>query len=162
VQELLLELAEGLPRRALVPGERLIVDGDLADVLYVLLDGGLRVEKAGVAITTVAEPGACIGEMSILLDVPATSDVAAVQPSVVAVVDDARRRVDDDPGLALALARLLASRLHVMTTYLADLKHQYADHEGGLGMVDTVLTSLMRAPGARPRLASERDPDPEY
>jgi hypothetical protein len=49
-----------------------------------------------------------------------------------------------------------------MTTYLADLKKQYADHEGGLGMVDVVLGSLMRGPGERSELRSERDPDPEY
>ena len=49
-----------------------------------------------------------------------------------------------------------------MTTYLADLKHQYADHEGGLGMVDVVLGSLMRSPGPRTELGSERDPEPEY
>jgi hypothetical protein len=62
----------------------------------------------------------------------------------------------------LALARLLARRLHAMTTYLADLKQQYGDHEGGLGMVDTVLGSLMRHSGARSQLGSDRDPDPEY
>ena len=49
-----------------------------------------------------------------------------------------------------------------MTTYLADLKQQYADHEGGLGMVDVVLGSLMRTPATRSELGSERDPEPEY
>ncbi|MCU1429008.1 MAG: cyclic nucleotide binding protein [Actinomycetia bacterium] len=158
----LLALAEGLPRRTLAPGEQLVGDGDIADVLYVLLEGALRIEKAGVAITTVAEPGACIGEMSLLLDIPATTDVVALEASVVAVADDARRRIDEDQVLSLALARMLASRLHLMTTYLADLKNQYAEHEGGLGMVDKVLGSLMRSPTTRTRLASERDPHPEY
>ena len=157
----LLTLADGLPRRALAPGERLIADGDVADVLYVLLEGALRIEKGGVAITTLAGPGVCIGEMSLLLDVPATTDVVAVEASVVAVADDARRRIDADPTLSLALARMLASRLHLMTTYLADLQQQYAGHEGGLGMVETVLGSLMQGPAARPRLASARDPHPE-
>ena len=50
-----------------------------------------------------------------------------------------------------------------MTTYLADIKQQYADHEGGLGMVDVVLGSLMRRLGRRAASsAPERDPDPEY
>jgi hypothetical protein len=49
-----------------------------------------------------------------------------------------------------------------MTTYLADLKTQYADHEGGLGMVDVVLGSLLQASGPRSELRSARDPDPEY
>jgi CRP-like cAMP-binding protein len=160
--EELIELASGLPTRALVPGEHLITDGTDEDVLYVLLDGALRVEKRGVPITTIGDAGACIGEMSLLLERPATTDVVAIEPTVVAVASDARRRVHEDPTLALLLARMLASRLHVMTTYLADLKQQYAEHEGGLGMVDTVLGSLMRTGSARRTLSSARDPHPEY
>jgi hypothetical protein len=57
---------------------------------------------------------------------------------------------------------MLATRVQHMTTYLADLQQQYADHEGGLGMVDTVLGALMHRTGARSELGSERDPDPEY
>jgi hypothetical protein len=41
----------------------------------------LRVEKAGQLIATLTEPGACIGEMSLLLGVPATADVVASKPS---------------------------------------------------------------------------------
>jgi hypothetical protein len=49
-----------------------------------------------------------------------------------------------------------------MTTYLVDLQRQYADHEGGLGMIDVVLASLAHRGGARSELGSERDPQPEY
>jgi CRP-like cAMP-binding protein len=128
----------------------------------VLLDGSLRIEKAGAAIATVNEPGACVGEMSLLLGVPATADVVAGVGSLVAVIDDAHTMLEDEGGLTLAMARLLAGRLQVMTTYLADLKNQYADHEGGLGMVDVVLGTLMRSSGPRSELRSARDPDPEY
>jgi CRP-like cAMP-binding protein len=158
----LLVLARGLPRRVVDAGEVVLADGAATDALYVLLEGTLRVEKGGVAIATVAEPGTCVGEMSLLLDVPVTADVVAVERSVLAVIDDAPARLDAGPELPLALARLLAARLQVMTSYLADLKHQYADHEGGLGMVDVVLGTLLRGPGVRSRLHSERDPEPEY
>ena len=48
-----------------------------------------------------------------------------------------------------------------MTTYLADIKQQYADHEGGLGMVDVVLGSLMRGSGtAQPRSVRSAIPEP--
>jgi CRP-like cAMP-binding protein len=158
----LLSLANGFPRRSLEPGDALIVDGESVAALFVLLEGALRVEKAGVAIATVTEPGACVGEMSLLLDVAATADVVASETSVLAVIGDARSMLEEEARLPLALARLLATRLQVMTSYLVDLKQQYADHEGGLGMVDVVLGSLMRSPGARSELGSERDPDPEY
>ena len=81
---------------------------------------------------------------------------------MLAVIDDAPTMLETEATLPLALARLLAERLQVMTTYLVDIKEQYADHEGGLGMVDVVLGSLMRGAGARSELGSERDPEPEY
>jgi CRP-like cAMP-binding protein len=158
----LLSIADDYPRRRLEPREVLIVDGEPVRALFVLLDGNLRIEKSGGLIATVAERGACVGEMSLLLGIPATADVVAGERSVLAVIDDADTMLGGGSGLPLALARLLARRLQVMTTYLADIKQQYADHEGGLGMVDVVLGSLMRSTGPRTTLGSERDPDPEY
>ena len=158
----LLDLADGLPRRTLSPGEGLITEGDAGGTLYILLDGGLRVEKRGTPVTAITEPGVCVGEVSLLLDVPATADVVAAEPSTVAVVADGRRALREHPDLGRTLAELLALRVQRMTTYLADLQRQYADHEGGLGMVDTVLGSLMHHAGTRSQLGSERDPEPEY
>jgi CRP/FNR family transcriptional regulator, cyclic AMP receptor protein len=158
----LLTLAQGFPRRSVEAGEQLIVDGAARRGLFVLLDGALRIEKAGVRIATVTEPGACVGEMSLLLGVAATADVIASAPSTLAVIEGAESMLEEPNGLALALATLLARKLQVMTTYLVDIKQQYADHEGGLGMVDVVLDSLMRSGGKRTELGSDRDPDPEF
>jgi len=160
--EELLTLAQGFPQRSVAPGDVVVADGESVGALYVLLEGGLRVEKAGQLIATVTEPGACVGEMSLLLGIPATADVVASEQSLLAVIENAHTMLEQEAGLPLALARLLAARLHVMTTYLADIKQQYGDHEGGLGMVDVVLGSLMRSSGSRSELGSERDPDPEY
>jgi CRP/FNR family cyclic AMP-dependent transcriptional regulator len=157
-----LDLAETLPRRGLTTGEILLTEGDTRGALFILLNGALRIEKQGTPIAAIVESGACVGELSLLLDVPATADVVASEVSIVAVVDDARQMLAEHPHLALALAQLLAARVQHMTTYLADLQQQYADHEGGLGMVDVVLASLMHKPGVRSELASERDPYPEY
>jgi CRP-like cAMP-binding protein len=159
--EELLALSTGHAQRSVEPGESLIVDGEPSHPLYVLLEGALRIEKGGALIATVTEAGTCVGEMSLLLGSHATADVVASERSVVAVIENAASMIEET-GLAVVLARLLASRLHVMTGYLADIKIQYADHEGGLGMVDVVLDSLMRSSGTRSRLGSERDPDPEY
>jgi CRP-like cAMP-binding protein len=158
----LLDLAHGRPHRAVAAGEAIVREGDAASDLYVLLDGSLRVEKGGTLVATVTTPGACIGEMALLLGGRASATVVASTDAVAAVVADAPTLVADDPQLALGLARLLAGRLQVMTSYLADLKLQYADHDGGLGMIDTVLGSLLESGGSRTTLASERDPDPEY
>jgi CRP/FNR family cyclic AMP-dependent transcriptional regulator len=158
----LLSLAQGSPRRTVEAGEVLIADGETVGALYVLLEGALRIEKDGMQVSAVTEPGACVGEMSLLLGISATADVVAAERSELAVINDARTMLEGDEGLALALARLLAERLHVMTSYLADINQQYRDQESGLGMVQGVLARLMQHPGARSALGSERDPDPEY
>ena len=142
--------------------EVLIDDGTAVPALYVLVEGALRIEKAGVPIATVTEPGACVGEMSLLLGLPATADVVASERSVVAVIDDATAMLAVRPASA-ACARATAGRATARDDdVLSDLKQQYADHEAGLGMVDVVLGRLMRTSGTRSELGSERDPDPEY
>jgi CRP-like cAMP-binding protein len=157
-----LDLAATLPRREIEAGEILVREGAPTGTLFVLLDGALRVEKGGNVMTSISAPGVCVGEIGLLLDVPATADVVGDKPSVVAVIDDAASLLNARPDLSLALARTLAARLQHMTTYLADLQHQYRDHEGGLGLVDKVLGSLLHRSGERSELASERDPYPEY
>jgi len=160
--EELLALSEGMPRRRLQPGEVLLVDGQPVPALFVVLAGELRIEKRGVSIAKVSQPGECVGEMSLLLGTAATADVVASEPSEVAVLEASRATLDADARLSLLLARLLATRLHTMTTYLVDLREQYADHEGGLGMVDVVLGALLRSGAAGTQLGSDRDPEPEY
>jgi CRP/FNR family cyclic AMP-dependent transcriptional regulator len=157
----LLQIAHEYPRRTVDSDELLVADGEPLDTLFVLIEGSLRIEKRGTPVAYVTAPGSCVGEMSLLLGTPATADVRAREPSELAVVESASTMIEREPALALVLARLLAARLLAMTTYLVDLKEQYADHEGGLGMVDVVLESLLRA-GSRSQLGSERDPDPEY
>ena len=103
----LLTLADNYPRRTVDVGEVLLADGQPVGTLFVLLEGGLRVEKGGQLITTVTEPGACVGEMSLLLGIPATADVVASEASTLAVIDNAPVMLEQEAGLPLALARLL-------------------------------------------------------
>ena len=160
--EELLALVTDAPRRRFDADDVVLRDGQDVDALLVLLEGALRIDKAGTTVAAVTQRGACVGEMSLLLGVPATADVIATTPSVVGVVEDARALLDTEPALALALARLLAARVQVMTSYLVDLRRQYGDHTGGLGMIDVVLDSLARDTGTRRQLGSVRDPEPEY
>ena len=48
--------------------------------------------------------------------------------------------------MALLIARMLAQRLNVATTYLADLKQQYAGHGNHLAMVGELLQSMINLP----------------
>jgi CRP-like cAMP-binding protein len=153
-----------MPPRQLAPGETLIAEGDEIVNLYELQSGAVEIVRGGATVAVVAEPGALFGEMSLLLDRPASASVRARTESVVVEVDDARNRLTSEPGFAVMLAQLLARRVDTMTGYLADLRRQYADHEGGLGMIDEVLASLSHSAPADVDLepGSEREPDAPY
>lgn len=158
----LLDHVSDRPLRRFADGDVLIAEGATDTPLFVLAEGQLVVERDGQRIATVDQPGAVLGEISMLLGVAATATVRAVDGASVHVVD-----ADDDSILADAqvmgdVARLLAARLQSMVTYLVDVKQQYADASGHLGLVDDVLGQLTFGAAADVEPGSERDPDPYY
>jgi CRP-like cAMP-binding protein len=84
---------EAVARRASwldVPaGEGLITEGDAGDRFYVLAAGSLRVERGGVHLRDVAQPGEGVGEIAILRDVPRTASVFTKEPSTLLAIDRA-------------------------------------------------------------------------
>jgi CRP/FNR family transcriptional regulator, cyclic AMP receptor protein len=157
-----LELCAGLPTRTFRPGETLLSEGTPGSAMYVLVTGLVEVRKGAVAVTKVADPGSFLGEMSALLGTPYSADVVALEPTDVIVVEEAAAMVTSSPELALAIARLLARRLQAVTSYLGDIKRQYAGADGHLAMMDQVLSELI---AMRPRSiepGSERSDVPDY
>jgi CRP-like cAMP-binding protein len=148
--------------RSLEPGEMLIAEGDAVVTMFELRAGSLEVLRGGTTVAVVAQPGALVCELSLLLDRPASASVRARTNATVVEVEDARERLLSDPEFAVTLARLLARRVDTMTGYLADLRRQYADHDGGLGMIDEVLASLSHATPLDVEPGSEREPDAPY
>ena len=65
-----------------------------------------------------------------------------------------------NPAVAVPLATLLARRLQNVTNYLVDLKQQFRDQDGHLGMVDEVLESLANEQGERFIPAEDLPPEP--
>ena len=155
----ILRLCGNTPQRAFPAGEIVLQEGDRTGVLYILIEGTVEVLKGDVQVNVVSDPGAVFGEMSVLLDAPQSATVRTLEPSRFHVADDARAFLHRDAKVALAVSRLLARRLHGMTTYLADLKHQFADHDSHLGMVDEVLEVLVHHQGEAHDPGSDRDPD---
>jgi CRP/FNR family cyclic AMP-dependent transcriptional regulator len=151
-----------MAERAFAAGDTLIEEGAGVVALYELRSGTVEVVRAGVTVAVVSEPGALFGELSLLLDRPASAAVRARSDVSVEEIEDARARLADDPELMARLAQLLARRLDLMTGYLADLRNQYGDHEGGLGMIDEVLATLAHAAPVDVEPGSEREPDAPY
>lgn len=157
----LLELAAHLPLVQYAPGATVVREQAVAGSLWVLVSGQLEVRKGDVVVTTVSKPGALIGEISLLLRSRYSATVVAVAPTVMHYAADGAAMLDSHPAVMRLVAEGLADRLSFVTTYLADLKHQYGDAPG-LAMVGDVLRELAehQPPPARP--GSLRDPDPDY
>lgn len=151
--------AEGL-QRSVAASAILIREGETTGRLFVLIDGRLEVVKGDTVVAILCEPGAIVGEMSALLGQPYTATVRAASDSKVYEFGDPDAFFRAQPEVALLVARMLAQRLNVATTYLADLKRQYAGHGNHLAMVGDVLECMINAPGSYVAPGSDRLPDP--
>jgi len=125
-----------------------------------VIEGRLDVIKSDTIVASVSEQGAVFGEMSVLLDKPHTATVRAAADSIVYEINDAASFLRQQPAVALLIARLLAQRLNVATTYLADIMHQYAGHGDHLAMIGDILQSMINLPPINVSPGSDRQSDP--
>lgn len=150
-----------LPEIDVAPGAVVVREGGQSGPIWVLVSGALDVLKGGVQVNRIASPGAVIGEVSVLLGTPPSATVVATEPTRLRYAEDGRALLQSTPQLTTLVAVGLAERLNFVTTYLADLKHQYGDAPG-LAMVSDVLSRLSQRTGPPARPGSARDPDPEF
>ena len=155
-----LDYCTGGAERQVKAGTNLVTEGGPSGHLYVLLEGRLEVLKGDMVVATIAEPGAVLGEMSVLLGLPHTATVRACSDTRVYEFEDAAAFLKREPNLALLIARMLAQRLNAANTYLADLKRQYAGHGTHLAMVGDVLQSMINLPPTEVSPGSDRQSDP--
>jgi len=156
-----LALVEALPARHLATGEALF-DGESEDLsVFVLVSGRLRVSQGSLDIAQIDVPGAFVGELSALLGTGRTASVTALEASHLRRIGDPARFFHDHPDLSLELARQLAGRLHRLNSYLVDVRHQYADRDDHLSMVDTLLGRIAVGAPRRVEAGSDRSSDYE-
>lgn len=143
------------------PADTLLIrEGETTGDLFILLEGELEVRKGETVVAVVTEPGAVLGEMSVLLGLPHTATVRVSTGSTVYQIDDGNGFLREKPEVALLVAKVLDQRLNAATTYVADIKRQYAGHGTHLAMVGEVLESLVNLPASKPSPGSDREPDP--
>lgn len=155
----ILSFCQDLPKVTFSPGDVLFSEGGRTGILYILTEGEVEVLKGDFQVTTVSEPGAVFGEISVLLGIPHTATVKALSASRAHVVQRADEFLQSQPDITYQLAKLLAQRLYGVTTYLADLKNQFEDQENHLGMVDVVLETLVHQQDEECTPGSDRDPN---
>ena len=155
----MLELCSDLPLEQVPAGGVLIEEGASPSRLLVLVSGTVIVERGGTPFARIDFPGAVFGEMSWVLDKPATATARAGTDVVVRVVADPERFFTERAGAALSVLQMTAARLDGLTQYLVDVKQQFEGNDDHLAMVDRILTSLVHHQAPRPRTGSVRDPE---
>jgi CRP/FNR family transcriptional regulator, cyclic AMP receptor protein len=156
----ILDYCEGATRRQVPAGALVLQEGTKTGRLFILVEGRLEVIRGGAVVAVLAEPGALTGEMSLLLDRPHTATIRAAVDSTIYEVGDAASFLNQQPAVSLLVAQLLAQRLNVATTYLADLMKQYAGHGTHLEMIGELLQSMISLPPQQVEPGSDRQSDP--
>ena len=155
-----LKYCEEADKRQLAEGAIIIEEGSSTGHLFVLIDGQLEVVKGDTVVATLTEAGAMVGEMSCLLQLPHTATVRAAKASTVYEIDDAAEFLRMQPAVAFYIAKMLAQRLNVATSYLADIKRQYEGHGTHLSMVSEVLAHMVNLPSSQVSPGSDLQSDP--
>jgi len=148
MSEILWRFAD-LESQSFSPGAVLIPEGERLGKLFVLASGEVEVLRAGTIVTTVDEPGAIFGEMSVLLDMPHSATVRARSAVEAYAVDDVLEFLKQRPALAVDLAVLVASRLQATTAVLVDLRKQFEGKKEELGFIERIFAALTAPPRSR-------------
>ncbi len=154
----IVDLCHDLPVVRFAPGEVLIAEGVASPRLFVLREGTVEILRGDFEINRVSDRGAILGDMSVLLSVTPTATVRAVTDCTAHVTEQGEAFLRSHPDIAYALARMLAQRLNGVSGYLVDLKRQFEDEQGHLGMVDDILETLLHEQTSDFTPGSDRDP----
>lgn len=103
------------PLKSLPPGEVVFAQGDVGDVMFVVIDGEVDILLDGKLIETV-RAGGVVGEMALIDAGPRSATAISRTRCLLSPVDE-RRFVDlicREPEFALTVMRVLARRLRRM------------------------------------------------
>jgi CRP/FNR family cyclic AMP-dependent transcriptional regulator len=104
-------------RRSAPRGSAILQEGAVADALYVVVSGRVKVmmgeEDGKETILSILGPGEFFGEMGLIDDNPRSATVMAIEPCELLAITrrDFRRCLLENPELAMAVMRVLVRRL---------------------------------------------------
>jgi CRP-like cAMP-binding protein len=104
-----------VPLRRLEAGERVFLEDDAGDCMFVVRSGKVDVITFGNVLESVG-PGGVFGEMALIDGGPRSAAALAAEATEVAVIDKAifETLVREEPTFALAIMRLLVGRIRRM------------------------------------------------
>jgi CRP-like cAMP-binding protein len=104
-----------IPLRRFDPGERIFLEDDAGDCMYVVRSGHVDVITFGTVLESVG-PGGIFGEMAMIDEGPRSAAAMAAEATEVSVIDKAAfdALVREEPAFALAIMRQLVERVRRM------------------------------------------------
>jgi len=101
--------------KAFAPGETIFVEGDAGDVMYVVIEGSVRLSVTGRTLEKVGT-GSVFGEMALIDAAPRSATATALTACTLAPVTAQRFKdlVRESPEFALDIMRVMAARLRSM------------------------------------------------
>jgi CRP/FNR family cyclic AMP-dependent transcriptional regulator len=154
----LLDTCSDRPAKTLAAGTILLEQGVKTGRMYVLVRGSIEILRGSTQVAILDDPGALVGEMSILLNSPHTATARALTEIEAYFIADGAEFFRQRPEASYLVARMLARRLNAATTYLADLKQQFAGETNHLEIVGDVLAALIHQQSETVIPGSDRDP----
>lgn len=139
----ILALTQNQPQRNLEAGETLVREGEESGDLYILETGRLIVERQGVKIAEIKEPGALVGEMSVLLAKESSATVRAERATTVRVIDNPIPFLERTPIVALHVATLACARLDATSALLVELRKENAGKAAEQSLLNRVFSALV-------------------
>jgi CRP/FNR family cyclic AMP-dependent transcriptional regulator len=105
----------GVPLRRVDPGERIFLEKDMGNAMYVVRSGAVDVITFGKVLERIG-PGGVFGEMALIDDGPRAAAALACEPSELAVIDKPTflTLINEEPEFALRIMRLMAERVRRM------------------------------------------------
>lgn len=139
-------LTQSLPLETLLPGTHLTTEGTRSGHLYVLESGRLKVTRRGVTLASIAEPGAIVGEMAVLLGTPHSATVIAETEASVRVMANAIEVLRHNAEFALHIATIACTRLDTTSALLVEMQNQAEDQPREKALMQRLLGALSAAP----------------
>lgn len=138
-----LEWIADLPLASYATGEEVITEGQSPGKIYFLKNGRVEVVRNGTRVALIKTPGSVLGEISVLLNIPATASVIALEETELRVADYPLDFLKENPEVHIHVSKALAYRLDAATKYLVDVKEQLQDCSDHVGLVDGVLDAIV-------------------
>ncbi len=111
-------LRVGVPRKRFKAGDRIFLENDAGDAMYVVLSGAVEVIGFGRLLERVTA-GGVFGEMAVINDMPRSVAALATEPTEVAVIDKVTflQLAGEEPEFALSVIQLMTDRVRARMTH---------------------------------------------